>query len=118
MNRTNGQTSLASLDQGFSATVPPIWWTEVINAALTGERRGRTTREKVDGLLKTLSRLPILPDQSTEKVQVLNLARQNNLSAYDASYLELALRLNADLASLDQPLLAAAKSAGVKRFEP
>jgi predicted nucleic acid-binding protein len=46
----------------------------------------------------------------------LQLARRYTLSAYDASYLELALRLGMPLATLDVGLQAAAKKAGVKQF--
>jgi predicted nucleic acid-binding protein len=47
----------------------------------------------------------------------LNLARSHNLSAYDASYLELSLRLGLPLASLDAKLKAAAGSAGIPLFQ-
>jgi predicted nucleic acid-binding protein len=47
---------------------------------------------------------------------ILDLARQHKLSAYDATYLEIALRLTLPLASLDNELLVAAKSAGVEVF--
>ena len=46
----------------------------------------------------------------------LQLARRYKLSAYDASYLELALRCSLPLATLDVDLLGAAKKAGVKKF--
>jgi predicted nucleic acid-binding protein len=47
----------------------------------------------------------------------LQLARRYSLSAYDASYLELALRLGLPLATLDEDLQKAASKAGVKRFD-
>ena len=46
----------------------------------------------------------------------LDLARRYHLSAYDASYLELALRAGLPLATLDADLAKAARKAGVKRF--
>ncbi len=42
------------------------------------------------------------------------LAVQHNLALYDASYLELARRLNATLATCDQRLAAAAQDAGLQ----
>jgi predicted nucleic acid-binding protein len=45
----------------------------------------------------------------------LQLSRRYLLSAYDASYLELALSLSLPLASLDADLMKAAKKAGVKK---
>jgi predicted nucleic acid-binding protein len=50
--------------------------------------------------------------------ETLNLARRYKLSAYDAAYLELAMREALPLATLDADLEKAAKKAGVKRFEP
>ena len=47
---------------------------------------------------------------------ILQLARRYNLSAYDASYLELSLRRGLPLATLDEDLQRAAKKAGVKRL--
>lgn len=46
----------------------------------------------------------------------LQLARRYKLSAYDASYLELALRKGMPLATLDEDLHKAAKKVGVKKF--
>ena len=50
--------------------------------------------------------------------ETIRLARAHNLSAYDAAYLELALRLVVPLATLDQRLDTAARAAGVVRFTP
>ena len=46
--------------------------------------------------------------------QILSGARQHNLSAYDAAYLELAIREGLPLATLDNDLRKAAKTVGVK----
>jgi hypothetical protein len=47
----------------------------------------------------------------------VNLARSQNLSAYDACYLELALRLGLPLATLDAGLKAAAVAAAVPIYQ-
>jgi predicted nucleic acid-binding protein len=44
---------------------------------------------------------------------LLPLMDRFNLTAYDATYLELALRRNLPLATLDKELFAAARQAGV-----
>jgi predicted nucleic acid-binding protein len=49
---------------------------------------------------------------------VLSLARAHRLSAYDAAYLELALRRGLPLATLDDKLRAAASALGVPAFAP
>jgi predicted nucleic acid-binding protein len=43
---------------------------------------------------------------------VLQLAREHQLSTYDATYLELTLRLEARLATFDRKLALATKQAG------
>ncbi|HSG46523.1 MAG TPA: type II toxin-antitoxin system VapC family toxin [Longimicrobiales bacterium] len=43
-------------------------------------------------------------------------ARVRGLSAYDASYLDLAMRYGIPLATLDQRLRAAAEAEGVERY--
>jgi predicted nucleic acid-binding protein len=47
---------------------------------------------------------------------VLVLARQHSLTTYDATYLELALRLSAPLATLDRQLKVVAKAAGAALY--
>ena len=49
---------------------------------------------------------------------VLHLVRAHQLSAYDAPYLELAVRRGIELASLDDKLEAAASALGVALFTP
>jgi predicted nucleic acid-binding protein len=61
--------------------------------------------------------LPISIDDQTNShawATTLNLARRHNLSAYDAAYLELAIRRNLSLATLDEQLKVAANVTGVK----
>ena len=51
-----------------------------------------------------------------ERQSVLPLARDHGLSAYDAAYLELSVRYNTPLATLDRKLRKAGRSAGVKLY--
>ena len=50
--------------------------------------------------------------------ETINIARQHRLSAYDAAYLEIALRSGLPIATLDAPLKAAASVAGVSIYQP
>ena len=50
--------------------------------------------------------------------QVLSLARHEQLTEYDAAYLELALRENLPLATLDDVLKRAAKKVGIALLAP
>jgi len=48
---------------------------------------------------------------------VLPRAREYDLSAYDAAYLDVAVRQGAPLATLDSTLEKAGRSAGIKIFK-
>ena len=95
--------------------VPALWHTEIANALLVAERRGLVREALVMDFIHRLSRLPIATDDvsvSSRKELVLVLGREHQLSAYDATYLELALRLGASLATFDGKLAAAMQQAG------
>lgn len=111
------ETALAS----NSAAVPSLWRLEVANALLMGERRHRTTEAQVGQFLALLQALPVVIDDETVVHawhDTLHLSRSNNLSVYDAAYLELALRCGLPLASLDEGLKLAAATVGVLIFRP
>ena len=100
---------------GQEALVPVLWHTEVANALLVAERRGVVSEAQVIDYLHRLSRLPIVTDDlgvSTRQGFVMALGREHRLSAYDATYLDLALRTGSQLASFDAKLVAAARAAG------
>ena len=103
------------------ALVPVIWPLEIANAVLMGERRKRSTEAQAVKWFSYLSSLPIVVDETTNDhawSEVLTLGRAHHLSAYDASYLELALRRGLPVASLDEKLKAAASALGVPIFVP
>lgn len=103
-------------DEG--AVVPHLWWFELLNAFLIGERRSRLTENETTEALSYLSRLKIEYASLPEPAAVLLLARKHRLSFYDAVYLELAQRTNLSLATLDRALAAAASTAGVPLVGP
>jgi predicted nucleic acid-binding protein len=90
------------------ALVPSLWWFEMRNLFIVNERRGRLDSEKTGRALALLSGLPILQDNEAGEAALLRLARQHRLTVYDAAYLELALRENVALATLDTELAKAA----------
>lgn len=114
------QAVLDSLDS-VEAVVPSIWPLELANVLLVGERRKRSTQADAVAWLEFLRALPIRIDGETAAQawgDTMNLARAHNLSAYDAAYLELALRLGTPLATLDDQLKAAAAAVGVAAYSP
>lgn len=93
--------------------VPTLFWYELRNALLMAERRGRITPDGVAAFLADVALLPIAVDDLPRDAVVLQLARQHGLTVYDATYLELAMRIGAPLATLDAALRLAAGRAGV-----
>ena len=94
------------------AVVPHLWWFEIRNVLIVNERRGRVTVADTTAFLRDLGRLPIRVDANPGERLVLALARKHRLTVYDAAYLELAVRLDAPVASVDRALNAAARSEG------
>lgn len=95
------------------ATVPAIWPSEVLNALLLAERRGRIRGDEIVGCVETLGDLGIVVDATAWTVQAVGtaeIAQRFNLTAYDASYLQLAAREELPLASLDVRMRTAARS--------
>lgn len=102
-----------------SALVPVTWGLEVANVIAKAEAKGLVTEARSGAFLEMLEGIDIEIDAATFNhalSDTLQLARRYKLSAYDASYLELALRSGVPLATLDEDLHKAAKKAGVKRF--
>ncbi|MEO7397690.1 MAG: type II toxin-antitoxin system VapC family toxin [Ilumatobacteraceae bacterium] len=99
------------------AWVPAIWPHEIANGLLMAQKRGRFTAAQRVAFIEELLRLPIEVEHRSAR-SVLDthvaLAEQYALTAYDAAYLDLALRKGVPLASQDKALKAAAKKAGVK----
>jgi predicted nucleic acid-binding protein len=101
------------------AVVPVTWGLEVANVLARAEAREILVEAQSDAFLEMLRAAPISVDDATfaqSWTDALHVARRYNLSSYDASYLELALRAGLPLATLDAGLGKAARKAGVKRF--
>jgi predicted nucleic acid-binding protein len=97
--------------EDWQAIVPSIWFLEMANVLLVGERRGRITQAQTTQALLLLDALDIVVDDNTQNQAfstTLTLGREQSLAAYDAAYLELAMRLQLPLATLDERLAIAA----------
>jgi predicted nucleic acid-binding protein len=99
-----------------AATVPSLWYFEVVNVLAIGERRQRTTPARIAEFVAQLEGLTIIADEimpARAFGRVLDLARSERLTGYDAAYLELAMRLGVPLATKDQTLADVAVRLGV-----
>ena len=114
--RTEATATLLERVQTDAAAVPSLWHLEVANVLALAERRGRITPAESTELIALLETLEIVVDEETASRalgRVLDLARAERLTAYDAAYLELAMRLGLPLASKDADLCDAAERLGV-----
>jgi predicted nucleic acid-binding protein len=111
---------LAELEN-MTAAVPAVQPLEVGNVLMVAERRKRLGKADSIRFLELLYELPIEFMQETPRRmtgEIIALAREQKLSTYDASYLDLAMRKGLPLATLDKALKKAAKKCGVVLFEP
>jgi predicted nucleic acid-binding protein len=99
-----------------TAFVPSIWPLEVVNVLLVAERKKRLSEADSVRFITLLSQLPIIVEHERPKrimKDLLAFARSNNLSSYDASYLDLSMRKGISIATLDTRLIEAAKKTDV-----
>src|SRR5215212_620364 len=114
--------SIAELMPRSQALVPIVWPLEMANGFLTAFRRGRLPETKAPALIGALDRLRVDIDRGialeflTQATLTIGIAHR--LSAYDASYLELAMRRAIPIATQDERLLRAASAAGIEILQP
>jgi predicted nucleic acid-binding protein len=117
---TYGDDVLESLES-TEAIVPAIWPLEIGNVLVVAERRKRLTKSAGIRFLALINDLPIIVVQeSPERMikEILALAQERQISTYDASYLDLAMRTGLPIATQDSGLKKAAVACGVPIFKP
>ena len=108
---------LQSVRRGGIVRVPALWPLEVANALLVLIRRGKLVESERQDALVWLQRLPVTIDHEMSGLafaRLSTLACEHTISVYDATYLELARRLNLPLGCKDGPLRSAARTCGVR----
>lgn len=106
-----------SLLRRSPAMAPGVWPLEIANALIVGERRRRLSEHQIVWFLAVLESLVIEIDDHAGMTLLgppLALARQQSLSACDASYLELADQRGLPFATQDRRLRVAAERIGVE----
>lgn len=114
---TSESTSLLEKLKLETAFVPSIWPLEVGNVLVVAEKRKRLKFAEISQCLEILKRLNINVDIETSDRafhEILSLAHSEQLTTYDASYLELAMRKGIPLATKDNELGKVANRLGVK----
>ncbi len=110
---------LTDVAAGRRFVVPGLWMLEVANVLLALRRRKRLTKGQSEQARQALVRLlPVVDDEAPRLAlgPIVDLANKQGLSAYDAVYLELALRRGLPLASRDGALNRAAAACGIERL--
>lgn len=93
--------------------VPALWHLELANVLLVALKRERLTAAEAREAERLAAALPVITDPAQPDLGTLfALGREYGLTAYDAAYLELALRLRLPLATFDAALVRAARKAG------
>ena len=106
--------SIAKRLHSDRAWAPPVWELEFANVLRSACSRQRMTAEAAQQVIARMMALPIeVERQPAPPSEILALCLRFGLTAYDASYLALALRLQIPVATLDEDLRAAARAAGV-----
>jgi predicted nucleic acid-binding protein len=101
------------------ALVPQHWRLEVANLGRKAVRQMRISREELQEAIALLSTWPVRVDRLTDEMawsRTLDIASDNDLTSYDAAYLELAKRTGFALATADKALRRAAPREGVSLF--
>ncbi len=93
--------------------VPPLFPIEVANALLRGTSIRSTSRVLELLSLLELAGYEVADRGSAGVARSVQLAATHRLSVYDAAYLDLALDIDASLATLDRDLRRAADAEGV-----
>lgn len=114
---TGTQQLKAAAISGTSVVVPVLWALEVANSFLMLLRRKRITRSEWSQACQGIAQIRVVLDDEAPVLaftRVSELAEQYTLTTYDATYLELAIRLGIPLATRDTALSKAARKCGVK----
>lgn len=120
-NSNYANAVLKTISEEYQALVPAFFWSEITNVMWVAEQRSRNTREQTNSAIAMLQALPIIIDSKPVNETItatLNLARQYNLAAYDAAYLELAVREGLILATIDEKLANAARNLSILLEDP
>ena len=93
---------------------PSVWRLEMLNGLLMAERRKRIDRARRIESIDQVTRLNVRLDPALPNVTAIGaLAERHGLTAYDAAYLELAVRQNFGVVTQDRDLVRAADAEGL-----
>ena len=113
---TPGTNQIQDRMANEAAVVPGLWYLEITNVLAMAEKRKRITPQGSQQFLQLLSILDIQVDDDAPRRafnHLLPLCRTHGLTSYDAAYLDLSIRRQIPLATLDDALRKAATTLGL-----
>lgn len=113
--RADAVLRLLTSEEG-GALVPVLWRYEVGSVLARAQLKGTISPEETALFLEDLGNMNIVVDAECESrilTEVYDLAIAHRLTVYDAAYLELVVRRNIPLATLDDDLIRACQTIGV-----
>ena len=117
---TATEALLRRVEDGDEVVVPQLWFMEVANRPLVAERRKTIKTPERGPALERLSAPVLIIDEAHARNafgRTSVLAEQDGLSVYDSAYLEVAIRRNLPIATLDRALRSAAKLSGIPQLD-
>lgn len=98
--------------------VPALWWYEISNALHIIVKRGRLSHQQASEALEVCRSIKnfLMVEPVEYNATIFQLAQAHNLTAYDATYLDLALQQQIGLASLDKQLNTVSKKLGIETW--
>ena len=102
----------------FNVYVPSIFYLECNNVLISSLKKQRINNSDYEEYLQILNQLPVTVDKfcstSESLYSIGRIATAYNLTSYDSTYLELALRLEAKIATLDKELRNSCEIASIE----
>ena len=113
------ESVLAALKKEAIPVAPSIWMYEVLNVLALAQKKDLLDKTTATTFWNEVSKAVVLENiDARAPHKILDLCERHKLTAYDAAYLELALREGMPLATLDKDLKKAAQAAGARLFTP
>lgn len=102
----------------FNVYVPAVFYLECNNVLISSLKKQRINNSDYEEYLQILNQLPVTVDKFCSTSEALysigRIATAYNLTSYDSAYLELALRLEAKIATLDKELRSSCEIANIE----
>ena len=96
--------------------VPSIWCYEIANSLYVSEKRKRLNISEINEFIEIIAVFPITVESNSflkVTTDILRMSRQYGLTAYDASYVELAFRKSIPIASFDRDIIKVSRKMGL-----